>query len=72
MARIENPETMIFSVRKAIQEEADRLKEEYIALAVQEYERQLRERIARSAIDVSSFYTISRHQTDLIITVKYE
>lgn len=71
MASATTPDSLVAGVREAIQKEADRLREEAIAKAVADFETQLREGVARAALNVGHYYEIERDAGKLVITVRH-
>lgn len=64
-------DNLVMAIGKAVQGEADRLREEAIAGAVAQFEKDLRGRVARAALSISEFYMIERDDKNVIITVKH-
>lgn len=64
-------ETMILEIEQAINREAERIREAFIKEAVWQYEQELRKAIAMSAMSVSEFYEMSRHEKSVIIKVRH-
>lgn len=65
------PQPMIEGITKAIEAEAERLREKVIADAVALFEADLRERIAVTAVRLENYYRIDRQDENLIITVRH-
>lgn len=64
-------ENLVLAIGKAVQGEADRLREEAIQAAVTQFEKQLRERVAQAAMAISEFYSVERDASNVIITVRH-
>lgn len=58
------------AIQKAIEEEANRFTNDFIAKAVVEYERELRKRIGDGAISVADYYFIERREREVVIKVQ--
>lgn len=65
-----DPQHMIAAIERAIQQDADRLREQMITLAVKDFEKQLRERVGQCAVSVASFYTVEYNRGEIRIAVK--
>ena len=63
---------LIIDIKNGIQARVDDAKETFIQNALRQYEKELRDRVGRAAIEISRYFTIEHVGTNLVITVKME
>ena len=60
------------ALAQAVQQEADRLREEEIQTAVERFEKRLREEVLKKAVDVTSFYSVESRGDNIVLTVRHK
>lgn len=63
---------LIRHIETAIKETVDAAREQLVKEAVAEFEKQVREIVGKTAINVSNMYSLQRHGNELVIHVKLE
>lgn len=63
-------ETMMETITRQLQVELDEVKERAVKKAVEDFERQLREKMAGYTLNVLSYFSVQRHGSDIVITVR--
>lgn len=58
------------AMQRAVEEVAGNLREQFITAAVAAYERELREKVAQTAMTLARFYDMQRQGDRLVITVR--
>jgi len=64
-------QSMESAIVQAVQQEADRIREEEIRAAVDRFENHLREVVLKKAVDVTSYYDLHRNGENLVLTVRH-
>ncbi len=70
MAFVQTTDSLEAALVRAVQAEADRLREKAIQVAVAAFEVELRERILAQAVNITSFYDLRRDEGRLVLTVR--
>lgn len=68
---IVSTETMEASIVRAIEKSAEKIREDAITAAVENFEKELRKNVLNSAISLTDFYDMYRDGQNLIITVRH-
>jgi hypothetical protein len=63
-------ESMEGAIIRGIQQEADRIREEVIAKAVEHFESELRQSVLKSAVKITNHYDMHRRGDSLVLTVR--
>lgn len=72
MASVVTSDTMESSIVRAVQQEADNLREKAINNAVEAFEAELRQSVLRSAVSITNFYEVHRSGPNLTLTIRYK
>lgn len=65
-------DTMEISLIRAVEQEADKLRENAIRKSVEAFENDLRQAVLRSAVTLTNFYEVHRSGPNLTLTVRYK
>ena len=64
-------QSMETSIVQAVQQEAERIREEEIRAAVDRFENNLREAVLKKAVNITSYYDLHRNGENLVLTVRH-